>query len=193
MTDRHIGSWEMPATWFQSVGPLAVIILAPVFAALWSWLGRRNLNPSQPTKVWLALFLLGGGFVFMVFGAHGTTPQHRASMFWLNATYIALTFGELCISPTGLSFVTKAAPVRHVSFLMGIWFLSNAIANKVGGQIAGQTENIGNGKVRLFWYRWFQFHDQADFFFFFVVLACGAGLVALALTPLLKRLLHGRG
>ncbi len=193
MTDRYVGSWEMPATWFQSVGPLLIILLAPLFAALWPWLARRDMNPSMPAKISLALFLLGGGYVFMVLGSIGTTPTNRAAMFWLVATYTMHTLGELCISPTGLSFVTRAAPVRYVSFLMGIWFLSNAIANKLGGQIAGQIENIERGRLSLPWYRWFRLGGQADFFLLFVILAVGAGLVALLLTPLLKRLLHGRG
>jgi POT family proton-dependent oligopeptide transporter len=192
MTDRRVGSWEMPATWFQSVGPLLIILLAPVFAAMWSALGRRNLNPSMPMKIALALLLLGGGYVFMVVGSIGASPAHRASMFWLVATYTLLTLGELCISPTGLSFVTRAAPARYVSFLMGIWFLSNALANKLGGQIAGQIEKIETGQVNLFWYRWFKLGGQADFFLLFVISSVAAGLLVLLLTPLLKRLIAGR-
>ena len=193
MTNRSVGGWEMPATWFQSVGPLLIILLAPLFAALWSWLARRNLNPSMPAKISLALFLLGGGYVFMVLGSLGTTPANRAAMFWLVATYTMHTLGELCISPTGLSFVTRAAPVRYVSFLMGVWFLSNAVANWLGGRIAGQIENIERGRLSLPWYRWFKLGGQADFFLLFVITSVGAGILVMVLTPLLKRLLHGRG
>ena len=146
----------------------------PLFAGLWSALGRRNLNPGQPVKIAIALVLLGIGYIFMVFGSMGTSPTHRASMFWLFATYTLHTMGELCISPTGLSFLTRAAPARYVSFLMGIWFLSNAIANKVGGQFAGQIVNIENGKLTLFWYRWFRLGGQADFFLVFVISSIGA-------------------
>jgi POT family proton-dependent oligopeptide transporter len=92
-----------------------------------------------------------------------------------------------------LSFVTRTAPVRYVSFLMGVWFLSNAIANWLGGQIAGQVENIERGRLDLIWYRWFRLGGQADFFLMFVILSFGAGVVALVLTPMLKRLLAGRG
>src|SRR5688500_19084002 len=95
----------MPATWFQSVGPLLIILLAPLFAGLWSALGRRNLNPSQPMKVAVALFLLGGGYVFMVIGSIGTTPTNRAAMFWLVATYTMHTVGEVWISAQGLELV----------------------------------------------------------------------------------------
>jgi hypothetical protein len=86
----------------------------------------------------------------------------------------------------------RAAPVKYVSFLMGIWFLANAVANKLGGQLAGQIEHIERGELHLFWYRWFKLGGQADFFLVFVVGAVGAGLLVLALTPLLKRLLGGR-
>jgi POT family proton-dependent oligopeptide transporter len=128
----------------------------------------------------------------MVVGSLGTSPTHRASMFWLVATYTMLTLGELCISPTGLSFVTRAAPARYVSFLMGVWFLSNALANKLGGQVAGQIEKIESGRLRLFWYRWFKLGGQADFFLLFVISSVAAGLLVLVLTPVLKRLIAGR-
>ncbi len=192
MTNRHVGRWEMPATWFQSVNPLLIIALAPPFAAIWSFLGRRGLNPSQPMKIALALIFLGVGYVFMVFGALGTTPTHRASMIWLLATYALHTVGELCISPTGLSFVTRASPVRYVSFLMGVWFLSSTAANFLGGLVAGQIEKIEQGQMHLPWYRWFKLGGQADFFLLFVISSIGAGLVILVLTPVLKKMLHGR-
>jgi proton-dependent oligopeptide transporter, POT family len=192
MTNRHIGKWEMPATWFQSVNPLLIIGLAPPFAAVWSYLGRRGLNPSQPMKIALALLFLGLGYVFMVMGAFHTTTTNRASMFWLLATYTLHTVGELCISPTGLSFVTRASPVRYVSFLMGIWFLSSTAANFLGGLVAGQIEKIEKGTLHLPWYRFFRLGGQADFFLLFVISSMGAGLVIFVLTPILKKMLHGR-
>ncbi|MGC4031924.1 MAG: peptide MFS transporter [Tepidisphaeraceae bacterium] len=189
LTQRNVGSFEVPATWFQSVRALEVILFAPLFAALWSALGRRGLNPSQSVKIAIALFLLGGGYLFMVAGSMGTSPEARASMFWLVATYTLHTLGELCISPTGLAFVTRVSPIRFVSLLMGLSFLSNSLANWAGGLLAGQIDKISSGEVQLFWYRWFRFGGQADFFFLFVVSSFGAGLLALALTPLIKRLL----
>ncbi|HET6250514.1 MAG TPA: peptide MFS transporter [Tepidisphaeraceae bacterium] len=184
--------WEMPATWFQSVNPLLIILLAPLFAGLWSALGRKNLNPGQPLKAAIALLLLGAGYIFMVCGSMGTSPAHRASMFWLFATYTLHTIGELCISPTGLSFLTRTAPAKYVSFLMGVWFLSNAIANKVGGQFAGQVENIASGKVTFFWSRWIHLGGQADFFLVFVITSIAAGIVMLGLTPFMNWLLAGK-
>jgi POT family proton-dependent oligopeptide transporter len=192
MSNRHVGSWEMPATWFQSVNPLLIILLAPLFALLWPALGRRGLNPSQPAKIAIALLLLGAGYVFMVIGSLGTSPTHRASMIWLLATYAFHTAGELCLSPTGLAFVTRVAPVRFVSFLMGLSYLSNALANKLGGQFAGQIERIERGQLTLFWYRWFRLGGQADFFLVFVISSVGAGILMLIFTPWLKRLLGGR-
>jgi POT family proton-dependent oligopeptide transporter len=193
MTERHIGSWEMPATWFQSVNALLIILLAPLFAGLWSVLGRRGLNPSQPMKIAIALLLVGGGYVFMVLGSVGTSPVARASMFWLVATYFMHTIGELFISPTGLSFVTRAAPGRYLSFLMGLWFVSNFVANFLGGLVAGMIKDIEKGERTLFWYRWFKLGGQADFFLLFVISSVSAGLLVLILTPLLKRMLGGRG
>jgi POT family proton-dependent oligopeptide transporter len=193
LTDRHVMGWEMPATWFQSVNPFLIITLAPVFAILWSSLGRRNMNPSQPVKIALGLLLVGAGYLFMVFGAMGTTPSVKASIMWLLMTYFLHTLGELCISPTGLSFVTRAAPVRYVSFLMGLWFVSSFIANLGGGIIASYVENIEQGKTELFWYRWFKLGGQADFYLLFVITSIGAGLAILILTPVLKQMLRGRG
>ena len=191
-TDRTVGGWEIPAGWFQSVGALLIIVLAPVFSMIWTALARRKRNPSQPSKLALALLLVGGGYIFMVVGSAGPSLQ-KASMVWLLATYFMHTLGELCMSPTGLSFLTKVAPVRSVSLLMGIWFLSNAVANKIGGAIAGKIEMIETGEASLFWYRWFRFGGQADFFLLFVVTSIGAGIVVLLLTPLMNRLLAGRG
>ena len=197
MTNRWMwipfkGWWEMPATWFQSVNPFLIIALAPLFAGLWSALGRRNLNPSQPMKIALALLLVGAGYIFMVVGSIGTTPTAKAGMFWLFAIYTVHTFGELCISPTGLAFVTRAAPAKSVSFLMGVWFLSSVVANKLGGTVAGKVEAIEKGTLALPWYRWFKLGGQADFFLAFVIVGVGAGVLVLIFTPLLKRLLHGR-
>lgn len=190
-TDRVIGGWEIPATWFQSINPLVIMLFGALFVALWSWLGRRQRDPSQPVKIALALFLVGAGYVFMVLGSLQAADSGKASMFWLVATYVLHTWGELCLSPTGLAFVSRTAPVRYASFLMGIWFLSSVVANKVGGMVAGQVEGIEQGKIDLFWYPWFKLGGQADFFLLFVIVSVVAGLVIVLLTPLLNRLLKG--
>ena len=113
-TDRHLFGTEVPATWFQSINPLLIVGLAPFFAALWTGLGRRNLDPSQPVKIGLGLILLGIGYVFMVIAGKLNATGAQVGMFWLVATYAFHTLGELCLSPTGLSFVTKTAPVKYM-------------------------------------------------------------------------------
>ncbi|MGE3109417.1 MAG: peptide MFS transporter [Phycisphaerales bacterium] len=188
-TDRMLGSFEVPATWFQSVNAGLIFILAPVFAVLWTRLGRRKLNPSQPVKIALGLIFLGLGYLFMVWaGKIAVGGVVKASMLFVLLTYFWHTVGELCLSPTGLSYVTKAAPVKFVSLLMGIWFVSSFIANLGGGLIAAQVEAIEKGTLKLPW----NFGGQADFFFLFVVTSIGAGVVILLLTPLLKPMMRGR-
>jgi POT family proton-dependent oligopeptide transporter len=188
-----LGRWEVPATWFQSINPLVIILFGPLFAAGWSWLARRGLDPGQPLKIALALGLVGAGYLVMVGGGLQALGGAKAGMGWLLATYVLHTWGELCISPTGLAFVTRVAPVRSVSFLMGLWFLSNVVANKLGGLMAAQLEGIEAGTTALFWYPWFRLGGQADFFLLFVVSSLGAGLLIALLAPRLDRLLGTRG
>jgi POT family proton-dependent oligopeptide transporter len=187
-TDRVLGGFEVPTTWFQSINAGLIFVLAPLFAGLWSWLGRRGREPSQAVKVALGLLFLACGYVFMVVaGAIATDPAVKASLWLVVATYFWHTVGELCLSPTGLSYVTKAAPARHVSLLMGVSLVSTFIANLGGGFVAAQVEAIERGEVALPW----RFGGQADFFMLFVVSAAGAGLLALALAPALRRLARG--
>jgi POT family proton-dependent oligopeptide transporter len=192
-TQRYIGTFEVPASWFQSVNAGLIFILAPLFATLWTALGRRKMNPSQPIKIALGLIFLGVGYTFMVWAGVTAKSGALAPMVLIIVTYFWHTVGELCLSPTGLSYVTKAAPVRFVSLLMGIWFISSFIANLGGGLIAAQVEKIEKGTMRLPWQDWgVNFGGQADFFFLFVVTSIGAGLVILIFTPLLKKLIAGR-
>ncbi len=188
-TDRHLGTWEMPATWLQSVNPGVIIFMGPLFAGLWTWLGKRGMNPSQPAKIGIGLILLGVGFGILTWGAAtAVAPGAKANLLFLLWAYVFHTLGELCLSPTGLSYVTKAAPVRYVSLLMGIWFVSSFVANLAGGLIASRVEAIERGEIKLPW----QFGGQADFFFLFVVSSLGPGLLILLLTPWLKKLIGGR-
>lgn len=142
-TDRMIGSFEVPAAWFQSLNPFFIITLAPVIAAIWVKMGPRE--PSSPVKFALALFFLAIGFVFMV-GAvmeQGGDVTVKTSMFWLIAAFFFHTLGELCLSPIGLSMITKLAPLRLASLMMGAWFGFNAIANYVAGYIGAHVGNYG--------------------------------------------------
>jgi POT family proton-dependent oligopeptide transporter len=187
-TDRRLLGMEVPATWFQSVNAGLIFMLAPVFASLWTWLGRRHLDPSQPLKIALGLLFLGVGYVFMVWAGLAARGGAQASMLLILLTYFWHTVGELCLSPTGLSYVTKVAPARFVSLLMGVWFVSSFIANLAGGLIAAKVEAIERGEISLPW----KLGGQADFFFLFVVSSIGMGLVVAALTPLLTKLIQGR-
>jgi POT family proton-dependent oligopeptide transporter len=185
---------EIPTTWFQSVNPLLIIVMAPVFGGIWTFLARRDLNPSQPVKIALGLIFLGLGYIVITGGALAAKAGVpgamllKASMLFIVGTYFLHTIGELCLSPTGLSFVTRVAPARFVSLLMGIWFISSFIANLSGGLIAAKVEAIEKGEIVLPW----KIGGQADFFLLFVISSIGAGVLVLIFTPLLKRLLHGR-
>jgi POT family proton-dependent oligopeptide transporter len=136
-TDRTVGSLTIPAGWFQSLGPVFIIAFAPVFASLWVWLARRNKEPSLAAKFGLGLILLAGGFVIMAGAAGMIQKGGQAAPWWLIATYLIHTFGELCLSPVGLSSVTKLAPPRFVGQLMGTWFLGSSLGNLLAGILAG--------------------------------------------------------
>jgi POT family proton-dependent oligopeptide transporter len=188
-TNRMLGSFEVPATWFQSVNAGLIFILAPLFAAMWTGLGKRRMNPSQPVKIALGLLFLGVGYLFMVAAGKITVGNAaKASMMFILMTYFWHTVGELCLSPTGLSYVTKAAPVQFVALLMGIWFVSSFIANLGGGLIAAKVEAIEKGELKLPWH----FGGQADYFFLFVVSSFGATVLMFLLTPYMKTLMRSR-
>jgi POT family proton-dependent oligopeptide transporter len=130
-TNRHVFGYEFPAAWFQSVQPILVILLAPVFAWLWLALGRRE--PSSPAKFSMGLVFGGLAFAVMVPAAYAM----GVSSWWLVACYLLQTLGELCLSPVGLSAMTKLAPQRAVGLIMGIWFLASSIGNWLAGRAGG--------------------------------------------------------
>jgi POT family proton-dependent oligopeptide transporter len=136
-TDRTILGRVAPAGWFQTLGPIFIISLSPVMAALWVWLAQRNANPSIPVKFGMALLLLASGFVVMAIAAKVVVSGHKAGPSWLVATYLLHTVGELCLSPVGLSSVTKLSPPRLVGQMMGVWFLGSSLGNLIAGLIAG--------------------------------------------------------
>jgi POT family proton-dependent oligopeptide transporter len=140
LTDRVIFGWEMPAEWLQSVNALFIIILAPVFAVIWVKL--RHREPSSPSKFTLGLLFLGLGFAVMVMAAQRTMSGEQVSPMWLVATYLLHTIGELCLSPVGLSTVTKLAPHRMVGQMMGIWFMSISLGNLIAGRVAGEFDTL---------------------------------------------------
>jgi POT family proton-dependent oligopeptide transporter len=138
-TDLHVLAWSIPASVLQAVNPLFIILLAPVFAWIWVALARHRRDPSSPAKFALGLILVGLGFLVMAVAAVRTlNGTQQVSPFWLILTYLCHTCGELCLSPVGLSTVTKLAPHRKVSQMMGIWFMSLSLGNLMAGLVAGR-------------------------------------------------------
>lgn len=142
-TDRMVGNFEVPAAWFQSLNPFFIIALAPIMAAIWIKMGPKE--PGSPVKFAIALFFLAIGFLCMVGAVHqqGGDLNVKTSMMWLVGAYFFHTLGELCLSPIGLSMVTKLAPLRLASLMMGVWFGFNAISNYVAGLIGSHVGSLG--------------------------------------------------
>ena len=173
LTDRVVFDWEMPASWLQNVNPILIVIFAPVFGWLWTWLAGRSRNPSTPVKFALGLFGLAAGFFVLSWGAANAGEDSRVSMSWLVVTYFLHTAGELCLSPVGLSSMTKLAPKGRVGQMMGVWFIAAALGNLIAGLVAGRLEELAPSA--LFWnVAW---------------IVAVAGLVALLVSPGVRRLI----
>jgi POT family proton-dependent oligopeptide transporter len=142
-TNRSVAGWEIPAIWFQIVNSVFIVLLAPFFAAIWVTLGKRHRDLSSPAKFSLGLFFAAIGFVIMVFAANivvGSSGAVKVSAWWLVVSYIFQTFGELCLSPVGLSSMTKLSPRKYVGQMMGIWFLATAVGNLIAGLVGGRVD-----------------------------------------------------
>ncbi len=175
-TDRHLFGWEIPAAWFQSVNPLTILLLAPVFSWFWNRLDTSRFALSTPAKMAVGMIILGLGFALLY------VAQQRADLLgvvgpqWLVGVYVLHTMGELCLSPIGLSMVTKLAPVRLAALLMGVWFIANGVAGYLAGILESLLTNSG-----------------LPLFAVLMGSSIGAGLLLLLLTPILKGWMHGRG
>lgn len=176
--DRSVFNWEIPTAWFQSFNSMFILIFAVPFSMLWVALAKRNLDPSAPAKFGLGLILLGVGFLFMVWAANIVSQGGKAMPYLLVLTYLLHTYGELCLSPVGLSYVTKLAPKRFVSQMMGVWFLATSLGNLSAGLLAGifETDNL---------------QAMPGQFMKFVYFICAAGIVLLLLSKPVKRLMMG--
>jgi POT family proton-dependent oligopeptide transporter len=141
-TNNSIFGFEFPSSWYQSVNPIFIVSLAPVFASLWTWLARRNMEPSTPAKMVWGIGLDALSF-FWILPAAMLAAGGKVSPMWLTVLYFLQTCGELCLSPVGLSMVTKLAPARYGAMLMGVWYLANAWANKLAGVGGSYVEQIG--------------------------------------------------
>jgi POT family proton-dependent oligopeptide transporter len=134
------GSFTIPSSWFQSVNSFFIIALAPVFAALWVYLGTRN--PSSPTKFSVGLLFVALGFAVMIGASLAAQGGVQVSPMWLVLTYLLHTIGELCLSPVGLSAMARLAPARVTGMMMGVWFLATSVGNYIGGRVAGLYESF---------------------------------------------------
>jgi POT family proton-dependent oligopeptide transporter len=178
-TDRLFGGWEMPASMLQSANPMFIIILSPIFGWFWIQLAKRNLNPSIPLKFAFGLILLGLGFAVMIGAAFLVVSSDTVLPTWLLMTYFLHTTGELFLSPVGLSAVTKLAPKRLVGQMMGAWFMSVAFGNLIAGLVAGEFDQnaIAENPSLL-----------PEIFQFITIFTVGAGVIALILSPWIRKL-----
>ena len=179
---RMFGGWVFPVGWFQSVSPLAIIVLAPIVAVVWSLLAARRREPSIPRKFGLGLVFNGLGFAVLVYALSRLLDSHGLLPFWLLVLcYVLQTVGELCLSPIGLSMVTKLAPPRLVGLAMDGWFLSLAVGGNLSGLLAGRISGESGMTAA----------SALDGFTFSFWLLAGAGVLLLLVAPLINRLMHG--
>ena len=169
---------EIPATWFLILNSLFIIMFAPMFSKWW----ESKYNPSASSKYGLGLILLGIGFGVLAFGSMTIEPGAKSasvSMIWLILAYLFHTLGELCLSPVALSYVSKLVPGRMIAMMFGIWYIAIAIGNKLAGILGGQIDKITEN------------YDMTTFFLIFTVVPIILGLIGVALTKVIKKLMHG--
>ena len=175
----EVGGWAIPAIWFQSVNSAFIILLAPVFASLWVAMARRRMELSSPAKFAIGLLLAGVGFALMIFAANIVVNSGglvKVSFMWLTISYLFQTLGELSLSPVGLSSMTKLSPRKYVGQMMGVWFLASSVGNLIAGLVGGRVD-----PEKL---------EQMPILFIGTTLALvAAGVLLLALTPLIRKLI----
>lgn len=182
LVNRDFGGWEFPTGWFQSVNAAAIVVLAPIIAVVWGMLASMKAEPSIPRKFGLGLILNGLGFVVLMYALQNLVGPEGQIPFWpLAACYVVQTLGELCVSPIGLSMVTKLAPLKYVGFAMGGWFLSTALGNNLSGIFAGEVSGETGMTVA----------SALSGFTFSFWLLLGAGVVLFLIAPLINKLMHG--
>ena len=183
-TDRHVDrsmlGWEVPAGMFQSINAMYISALGPFFAARWLWLARRRLEPSTPAKFGLGLIQLGLGFFVLVWGANST--DGLTPVIYIFLIYLLHTMGELCLSPVGLSAMTKLSPSRLVGLMMGSWFLATAAGNYIAGAIAAATGGAGVGDDAV--------RQVMEVYSSVGWLAVIVGAAVILVSPLVARLMH---
>ncbi|MEP7277924.1 MAG: peptide MFS transporter [Bacteroidota bacterium] len=180
----YVSKEEIPASWFQSLNSIFVVLFAPFFAWLWLKLGKKE--PSSPTKMALGLFFLSLGYLWIAQGVDNLQPGIKVSMIWLTGMYALHTMGELCLSPIGMSLVNKLSPLKFSSLLMAIWFTANAFGNKLAGVLSSLYPN--QGKITSF--LGYRMHNLHEFFMLFVFMAGIAALALFGLTKKLQKMMH---
>lgn len=183
-TNRDLGFFTVPASWFQSLNSIFVILFAPVFAWLWLKLGRRE--PAAPTKMAFGLGLLALGYLWIAYGVKDVALDTKVSMIWLVGMYALHTWGELCLSPIGLSLVNKLAPLKFASLLMAVWFLANAVANNLAGKLSALAPTEGKPSSFL----GYEMTNLYDFFMLFLGMAGIASIILFLLTKQLQKMMN---
>jgi len=172
---------------------LSILFLAPLFSSFWIALGNRKLEPSSPKKMGYGLLLISIGYAVIAYAVYGLGLADKVSMFWLIGLYVIHTMGELCLSPIGLSMVSKLSPARFSSMLMGTWFLANAAANKFAGTLSalipGGGESGSGSKATYF--LGYHILNLYDFFLVFVVMCGVAAAVLFLISGWLEKKMHG--
>ncbi|EDP98256.1 peptide MFS transporter [Kordia algicida OT-1] len=175
VTEIKSNEVEITVSWFSILNSFFIIVFASFFSKWW----ESKYNPTAATKYALGLIIMAVGFGLLAFGSYGISEGVKVSMIWLILAYLFHTLGELCLSPVGLSYVSKLVPARMIAFMFGMWYLAIAIGNKLAAVIGGQIENITKE------------YDLFTFFMIFTIVPAAAGLLVWALNPLLKKLMHG--
>lgn len=182
-TDRHVDRGGVPASTFQSINAIYIILLAPIFAITWQFLGNKGLEPSAPFKFGLGVIQVGLGFLVLVWGAQSVGLESATPVIFIFLIYLLHTTGELCLSPVGLSAMNRLAPAHMASLIMGVWFFASATGNFAAGLIASATgaEGVGEeaGKAVVI-----------DVYSTVGMYAIGIGLAVLLVSPLIKKLMH---
>ena len=183
------GLFSLSAPQTQNFNPISIVLFAPVMSILWGALAKRNLEPSIPVKFAIALMGVGAGFLFLVWGTSFAGPDFKVALWWLAGLYLIHSLAELCISPVGLSMITKLSIARIIGLMMGVWFLSISCAQYVAGVVAqfASVETVGGQVTNL----QVSLTTYVGVFWTIGLIAFGIGLFLLLLSPLLKKWMHG--
>ena len=188
-TDRDLGWYNMPAGQVQMFNALFIVMCAPLMSILWTALAKRGWEPSLPVKFAIGLMGVGAGFLVLVFGTQFAGADYKTPLIWIALAYLIHSLAELCLSPVGLSMITKLSIARVVGLMMGVWFLSTAVAQYVAGIVAqfASVETVGGEVTNLK----LSLDTYASVFETIGLYSMGVGVLLFAISPLLKKWMHG--